>query len=806
MSSMKRPELLAPAGSREALLAALANGADAVYLGGKQFNARQSAANFSLPELAEAVQLAHRAQAKVYVTVNTLLKDSELEAAVQFLRQLYNIGADAVIVQDPGLIALAQDTTPQLELHASTQLTIHNAAGVNALAKRGIKRVVLARELSGEAIQQIAEASSIGLEIFVHGALCVAYSGQCLLSSLLGGRSGNRGQCAQPCRLPYSWSDEGRSSTYPLSPRDICLLPHVAQLLQLPIDAWKIEGRLKSPTYVGTVVRHYRQAIDRLLAGDKLADLEERLAEVAQVFNRGFSSGYLFGRPGTNLLSGDKPGHRGVKIGQVLPGGAIRFEQAAQRGDVLAGKDGQEYEIHEFHKGGRRLEQVAAGEEATLPGYRPAPGAAIMRLKQIALEQAVTQQLANYEPPLWPLTFHARLQKGRPLVLQASAAGQTVQVSGQRLPEPAQRVAVDETLLARQLGKLGGSGFALNQLTSEIEPGLALPVSEINYCRREAITLLAEKLWGQPEPLPAEVRLPEPLASGQQEQGQQTGLAVIVPNMELLSVALEHAGQLARIYFGTSYHSHIGPEKFLQVYAQARQQASQAGLECYLRLPRILLPHEESAWQAALATSPVDGLLVANWGGIELAQSLGLPFVLDTSLNAYNSWFPASVPEAEGYLLSVELNRAETQAILASPGQRAHLLIHGRHLLMVHEQCLLSANRHCGGAGQCPAAPTLLRDRKGYEFPMLGDATCRSYLYNSQLYSLIDQLHWLKRGPGPQELVIDAELEEPATLRAALRLYLAAWHHGEQTGSHYKQELAALYDVNITRGHWKRGV
>ncbi|HBK86987.1 MAG TPA: peptidase U32, partial [Firmicutes bacterium] len=196
---MQRPELLAPAGSQEALLAALANGADAIYLGGKQFSARQSAANFSLPELAAAVQLAHRAKAKVYVTVNTLLKDAELEAAVKFLRQLYNIGVDAVIVQDPGLIALAQATTPQLELHASTQLTIHNAAGVNALVRRGVKRVVLARELSFAEIKQIAATSKASLEVFVHGALCVAYSGQCLLSSIIGGRSGNRGQCAQPC-------------------------------------------------------------------------------------------------------------------------------------------------------------------------------------------------------------------------------------------------------------------------------------------------------------------------------------------------------------------------------------------------------------------------------------------------------------------------------------------------------------------------------------------------------------------------------------------------------------------------------
>jgi len=803
---MQRPELLAPAGSREALLAALANGADAVYLGGKQFNARQSATNFSLPELAEAVQLAHRARAKVYVTVNTLLKDSELEAAAQFLRQLYNIGADAVIVQDPGLIALARATTPQLELHASTQLTIHNAAGVTALAQLGIQRVVLARELSAADIRQIANESPIGLEIFLHGALCVAYSGQCLLSSLLGGRSGNRGQCAQPCRLPYSWCDGGPSSAHPLSPRDLCLLPYVRELLQLPVVAWKIEGRLKSPTYVGTVVRHYRQAIDSILAGEDMGDLEGRLTELAQVFNRGFTSGYLFDRPGAQLLSGDRPGHRGVKIGEVLPSGGIRFQRAAERGDVLLGQDGQEYEIQDFHKGSKRVQQIAAGEEAILPGYRLPVGASVMRLRQAALEQAVSQQLVDYQPPSWPLTFHVRLERGRPLTLQASAAEQAVQVLGQRLPEPAQHVAVDENLLERQLSKLGGSGFTLAQLTCQIEPGLALPVSEINYCRREAVAQLAEKLWGQPEQLPSEVSLPQLPAREQQGRVQEAGLAIMVPSLELLSVVLPYAERLDRIYFGTSYHSHANPEVLLSVYEQARQRANKAGLQCYLRLPRILLPKEEQAWQAALAAKQVEGVLVANWGGIGLAQRLQLPFVLDTSLNAYNSWFPVSVPTAEGYLLSVELNREETLALLADPKQRARLLIHGRHLLMVHEQCLLGANGRCRGVGQCPTAPARLRDRKGYEFPLLGDATCRSYLYNSQVFSLIDQLHWLRRGARPQELVIDGELEQTATLSAALRLYLDAWYEGDQPGGHYRQELLSLYDVQITRGHWKRGV
>jgi putative protease len=802
---MQRPELLAPAGSQEALLAALANGADAIYLGGKQFSARQSAANFSLPELAAAVQLAHRAKAKVYVTVNTLLKDAELEAAVKFLRQLYNIGVDAVIVQDPGLIALAQATTPQLELHASTQLTIHNAAGVNALVRRGVKRVVLARELSFAEIKQIAATSKASLEVFVHGALCVAYSGQCLLSSIIGGRSGNRGQCAQPCRLPYSWLGTANQPAHLLSPHDLCLLPYLSQLLELPVAAWKIEGRLKRPAYVGTVVRHYREAIDRLTENAGLDDIDQRLFELAQVFNRGFTSGYTLSRPGPDLLSVAKPGHQGVNIGVMLPSGDISFTQAVRRKDVLAGEGGQEYEIQDLLQGNRKLEQLAAGQVAHLPGYRLAPGSSVMRLVQSSIEQAVAEQVATYEPPAWPIDFEVKLQRNHPLQLQAIAGGHSTQIEGTRLPELAKHVAVDRALLERQLSKLGGSGFALANLMSDIEPGLALPVSEINYCRRQAVASLSQILWGQHNPLPETVSLPAALRPAGQAQGQSSRLAVIVASLEQLEVALQHADKLSRIYFGASYHSYADPKQLLAVYKTAQTLASQRGLTCYLRLPRILLPKELAAWQEALATANVSGLLLPNWGCVELAHCLGLPYVLDTSMNAYNTWFSASLPDADGYLLSTELNRTETKQMLAAEGPRAHLLIHARHLLMVHEQCLLGANGQCRGRDRCQPEPQYLLDRKGYRFPLLGDATCRSYLYNSQVFSLIDQLHALKQGPRPAELVIDAELEQPETLEQILPLYLAAWYQ-EQPGHNCKQELEAIYGSKLTRGHWNRGV
>ncbi|MHB8155948.1 MAG: peptidase U32 family protein, partial [Desulfocucumaceae bacterium] len=273
---MKRPELLAPAGGWEALTAAVENGADAVYLGGHMFSARQSADNFNDDELSRAVDYAHLRGVKLYVTVNTLIADSQMEEALEFLYRLQVLGADAAIIQDMGLASLARKAIPELSLHASTQMTAHNSPGVRELTGAGFSRVVLAREMSLEEIKLIKKTTGADLEVFIHGALCISYSGQCLLSSMIGGRSGNRGRCAQPCRMQYSLLDKNGSSAadtsqtgeYLLSPRDLNMSGHIPDLIRAGVGSFKIEGRMKRPEYVATVVRVYRNLIDRALSGE----------------------------------------------------------------------------------------------------------------------------------------------------------------------------------------------------------------------------------------------------------------------------------------------------------------------------------------------------------------------------------------------------------------------------------------------------------------------------------------------------------------------------------------------------------
>lgn len=782
----KRPELMAPAGSMAALRAALAAGADAVYLGGKQFNARQSAQNFEADELRQAVRLAHRAHAKVYVTVNTLQKSDELPAAAQFLREIYNLGADAAIVQDPGLIALARETTPQLELHASTQLTIHNVAGVAAMEQLGVSRVVLARELSEQEIRRIRQESKLGLEVFLHGALCIAYSGQCLLSSLTGGRSGNRGQCAQICRLPYQLQ-EGRSG-HLQSPRDLCLYPQLPYLLALGLDALKIEGRLKRPAYVATVVRVYREAIDRWAVGLPIPGWSEVEQGLLQAFNRGFSSGYFLGKPAASLLTADKPSHLGVTVGRVLPDGRIDLEQELTAGDVLEAGDGSELRVQR------------SGRPTSLPGLGLAPGYAVRRLQSAEQEQWAADLVASFAPDPLQVSWRACLLPDVPLQVTASAAGKTVTVSGDKRSEVAINRSVDADLLLRQLSKTGDSGFSSGPLEAEIGANLSLPVSEINSCRRRALDELAELLWGRPQQLDASVVLPKPpYCPGSRGQ---TKLAVAVADQACLMATLPFAPD--RVYFGTARHGFSRPSAAVEAYQVAQQHAKAEGCSCYLRLPRILHPAEEGLWQAALHEATIEGLYVSNWGGVSLARRLGLPFILGSAMNVMNDRFLLTVPDAEACYLSPELNRSEVLELMRVQGQRVAAKVHSRQLLMVHEQCLLGANQHCRATGRgCVDQGEFLIDRKGYRFPLLGDATCRSYLYNSQVFSLIDQVPELLRCGG-KELMIDLELEEPDRITQILACYRPVWQEGVPPAS--RPGLSQLFPAGITRGHWRRGV
>ena len=359
-------ELLSPVGDFECLKAAVQNGADSVYFGGSMFNARASATNFDNNSLKEAIRYAKLRNVKVNFTLNTLLKDNEFQDAINLARYVYNLGADAIIVQDLGLAKYILANMPKMDIHASTQMTIHNLQGVLALEKLGFKRVVLARELNLSEIEYICANSNIEIETFVHGALCISYSGQCLFSSTIGARSGNRGRCAQPCRLPYSLIDENENlldNGYLLSPRDLCSLEYIPRLISAGVKCFKIEGRMKTPEYVATVTKIYRKYIDLALSGKEYVIDDKDVKSLMQVFNRGgFSSGNFEDDENLNYVYKEKPNNMGLYIGNVSSfnksKGLITLkttESLSIQDQISLEKEAHKYHISELMQNGKNV-------------------------------------------------------------------------------------------------------------------------------------------------------------------------------------------------------------------------------------------------------------------------------------------------------------------------------------------------------------------------------------------------------------------------------------------------------------------
>lgn len=476
-------ELLAPAGDEAALHAAVCAGADAVYLGFASFGARAGAQNFDAEALARAVEYAHLHRVRVYVTVNTLVKQSEMEALTKVLATVAACKADAVIVQDMGVLRVARELFPALALHASTQMAIHTAAGVRFAASRGIRRAVLARECSLATVAQAAR-TGVEIEVFAHGALCSSVSGQCLLSSMAGGRSGNRGRCAQPCRQAVTLGHTGAAL---LSMKDLCLRDHLPALQQAGVTALKIEGRLKRPEYVAVVTESYRRALDALARGTFAPADEAEQNALLQIFHRGgFTKGHLMGAEDADLCAIARVGHGGVLIGRVLSaqGGraTVRLQAPLNDGDSLRVEAAADVEL-----------RYAGHSQSTQAVLRLRPGEAVRAGDAVykttdAMQMAAAQALAEPTIPLW---LTARICIGEPLRLTATDGESAVQATGEIAQTPVQRALTAEDIV-RQVSKLGDTPFALQAVPTVETDGAFAPVSALNALRRDAVGLLAD--------------------------------------------------------------------------------------------------------------------------------------------------------------------------------------------------------------------------------------------------------------------------------------------------------------------------
>ena len=543
---MDRPELLSPVGGKAHLIAAVNNGADAVYMGGMAFNARIFADNFSDEELPDAIRYAHSHGVKVYMTINTLIADNELARAFDYCNYIYGLGVDGVIVQDMGLARLLHKYLPDLPLHLSTQGTLYNKGGARAAAEMGFSRVVPARELSLAEIKDLAGYCSsldpkVDVEVFVHGALCMCYSGQCQMSRVLGGgsgRTGNRGTCAQPCRQAYR-GDDGEPY-YALSPKDLCLIEHIPELVMSGAASFKIEGRMKTPEYVAVVTRIYRKYMDlfeKLSAEhgpEKAAELysveESDMLELRQIFNRGdFTEGYLFGNPGEDLLSGSSPKNQGLRIGRVI---AVidsenkvseKDEKAAARGALRRGRELVCIELaHDAGEQGISLDNGDGiefiREDADYLVSSPA-GGVVTYVKDIGLgcilagdfergaftgdtvckvtDRKLLEAALDVPEKKLPVTmaFTARAGQFPVLVMTDVRNGNSVEIVSDHRVEYAEKVATDSERIESSLNRLGDTVYTpgLTGIDVQIDEGIMMPLSVVNRMRREAADELMKR-------------------------------------------------------------------------------------------------------------------------------------------------------------------------------------------------------------------------------------------------------------------------------------------------------------------------
>ncbi len=835
----RKPELLAPAGSWESLVAAVENGADAVYLGGKRFNARQSAGNFDDREIVRAVEYAHVRGARIYITVNILLDGRELPEALDFLYFLQRSGADGVIIQDLGLLRLARQAIPELPLHVSTQMTVHNLPAALVLKEAGISRIVLARELSLEAITEIVRESGVAIEVFIHGALCVCYSGQCLMSSLIGGRSGNRGRCAQPCRLPYVLVDRrgrplvdpGSAGKYLLSPRDLNMSRRLPDLVRSGITSFKIEGRMKRPEYVATVVRIYRGLLDRAAAGGDFTVTPEEARDLAQIFNRDFTTGYFYGRPGPDMMSYKRPNNRGLFLGRVkgfnktLRLAEISLEEPLRVGDgveVWVTEGGRKAgEVKRMFIGGRPVNRAPAGAVAQLdiPG-RVFPGDRVFKTHDTDLVEKARASFASpREQRKIPLVFKVSARLGEPLEIEArDGSGNTGRaVSANPVQEALNRPLTYEYLF-KQLSRLGNTPFAVSELQLDLRGDLMAPVSDINETRRIALAQLEKKradAYGH-KPVAEEVfrrRLAAAARPGAVAiVGKRPRLSVTVTDLASLQAAVAAGAEL--VYFGGErFHSKgvISADHILK----GSEICAAAGVNFVLSSSRILQDQDLDQFSRLLekvAKGRLDGVQAGNLGLVRRVLDItDKPVYADFPLNIFNHE-SATLLKGLGVsrvTLSPELTLEQIRDMVPALPLPAEVIVHGALPLMISEYC--AAGSLLGGAkpescpGACHDAQCGLKDRKGVVFPVEQDQHCRMHIFNSRDLCLIEDVGAIAE-TGVAALRIEARREGHAYVRDAVRAYRAVLDAPGRNIPALKETLAGHSPQGFTKGHYYRGV
>lgn len=813
---MKKLELLAPAGSFESLKAAVLSGADAVYLGGGKYNARINAGNFSGDDLVRALDYAHERGVKVYITLNTLLKNSELKDALDFLAYARQNGADAVIVQDLGLLRLIKKYIPDIPIHASTQMTASCSATVEALADLGVKRVVLSRELSLSEIKSIYQKTNMELEVFVHGALCVCYSGQCLMSGFIGGRSGNRGLCAQPCRLPWAVSRNNGSYSgylYLLSTRDLMALDLLPELKDAGVASLKIEGRMKSPEYVAIVTSVYRKYIDLLEQSEKNFTVDEKDREkLLQAFNRGgFTQSYLLSEKSSRkLIYTGHPKNQGIYIGEVLdyrpPYVKIHLSKPLHMGDGI--------EILDDKKGPISLivtaivdnnRHVAQADANTTPWVGDVKayankGSKVCRTLSKPLFEEARKTYEHGERALVPLEMRFTLKTGEKARLTATDdMGNTAAAESDVLAEKALNRPLTYERIFQQLNKTGDTPYWLDKLDVDTDNESIIPVSVLNALRRNVLAEIAGKRIAR---------------SKKPNNNDYLDAVSVLPGPE--HQVKDQTNQELSVYFYDCPKSLEDFDKtaaraYLPVCPADRLKELKAGFggELYIWTPSVLRDSdlERVINELSEIADLVDGFSFGSLGAFRKLKK-AFPqkaFCADFAMNLFNNQALDLNKKlgADTCALSPELNLNEIRS-MSCKEVTLEAIVYGRIPVMTMENCPQGAEKECTGqCEKCAGNRGFLKDRKGEIFPYVRDtAIKRTQIFNSVPIFMDD----MKLKETPVSLFRLFFTTEDAEVSAAVAKYYYNRLKGSDIDPETLQTIKEIKDRGYTKGHWFRGV
>ena len=821
MPSPHKPELLAPAGDWECLKAAVTAGADAVYFGLPAFNARLRAENFTEADLPLVMDYLHARGRRGYLTLNVLIFPSELVEAERLLRWVGESKVDAIIVQDLGLVRLAREVCPQVEIHASTQMTLTSPEGVAFARRRGISLAVLARELSLRELAKFpspTEPSGLPLEVFVHGALCVAYSGQCLTSEVLGRRSANRGECAQACRLPYGLEVDGQAKdlgdrAYLLSPQDLAAVDEIPELIKLGLHSFKIEGRLKSPDYITAVTSVYRKAIDRALANHPAPASKEDKYRLEMTFSRGLFSGWFHGVDHQQLVHARFGKKRGPFAGRIARTGPdwIELEEMLTPlhpgdGVVIDRGSDTDNEPGGFLYGvqGNRI----SFRHGSLPPHSTRPGDRVWKTKDPQLEKQLKAERSK-ESPTQTASLNLKVsgQPGQPLQIHAVTGNQEANLASAIPLAAARNRPLTPESLRDQLSRLGGTPFHLGDLSVDLPHPVILPVSELNRLRRDLVARLSATALLSDNPRnvgksagPALPQLLAPITAKQtfrhsaesRNVASEAKLSVLCRNPAQAEILLSENPDLLYLDFEDL-------RRFTPTVETIRQKSK---IPVYLATPRIQKAGETGFFRLIESAKP-DGVLIRNLGALDYFRSTKLPMIGDFSLNVANA-LSADLfitEELERLTPSYDLDITQLLELLRSaPPSWFELTLH-QHIPMFHmEHCVFAAflsegKDHLTCGRPCDHHRIAVRDRVGESHPIRADVGCRNTVFNSRPQSGASHLpQLLATGLRHFRLeLLDESPEEAVRLLHSYREALA----GHTDPSHLARSLGARDQLGV---------